>query len=174
MTETHRREPPALSRGNAILAAISALLAVSGPLWLGPWLSRGRKTGAALAAELEGAGAGRRLLAGGADLLLAYLLMLIPVIGWALACAFLLFRDALFSGRSPGRRLAGVALVVETEGGHASFGRDAWLSFRRNAPLGLPGLQLVLVPVEAILLLLGRARIGERLAPQTRAVRRRG
>jgi hypothetical protein len=101
------------------------------------------------------------------DLLVAWFLMLVPFVGWAAAAASLLLRDSLFGGRSVGKRLTGLVTVMRTEEGPRGLGGDHLTSFLRNAPLGLPVIQLLLVPVEFVLLLLGRRRLGERFAPGT-------
>ncbi|MHC5040372.1 MAG: RDD family protein [Planctomycetota bacterium] len=122
-------------------------------------------------ADLPPANAGPRILAGLIDLTLAFGLLQIPFVGWALASAFLLFRDSGFRGRSPGRRAMGLALVVRREGKSHRCTGDHRTSFFRNATIGLPGVQILFLPLEGVLVLLGRRRIGERLAPDTIVVR---
>lgn len=128
------------------------------------------RAGAALA--LSPAPRGRRALAGLVDFGIAGLLLLIPWVGWALAGAFLLFRDSAFDGRGVGKRLFGLAAVRAD--GERTLAGDPLASFSRNATIGIPILQLALVPVEAVLAAAGRPRLGDLLAGGTRVVERPG
>ncbi|MHC4777770.1 MAG: RDD family protein [Planctomycetota bacterium] len=120
--------------------------------------------------EAIGAPRGPRIIAGGIDLCLAFGLLLIPYVGWALAWGFLLFRDSFLGGRGPGKRIMGLAVVVESGGSYRLLTgacRDALL---RNATMATPLLQVPMIPLEMILILTGATRIGERFAPRTKVV----
>jgi uncharacterized RDD family membrane protein YckC len=69
----------------------------------------------------------------------------------------MLFRDG-YRGRSIGKQLLGLRLI--TPGGEGS----GWLrSFIRNLPLVIPGWNLI----ELMLVLMGKARTGDRIARTT-------
>ena len=107
---------------------------------------------------------GRRAAAGFLDIALSFLLLLVPYAGWALSAGFLLFRDSLFDGRGFGKRLMGLTAARDDGAGPRTLAGDHLASFARNATVGLPLAQILLVPVEAALVLLGARRIGDRLA----------
>jgi len=102
----------------------------------------------------------RRALAALVDLLLLYGLLLVPWVGWLLALAYGLFRDALLpGGQSPGKRLAGLR-VRGGEGGRLSPAE----SFLRNLTVGVPVVQLLSIPLEAGIIVFTGRRLGDRLA----------
>ncbi len=103
-----------------------------------------------------------RLAAGAVDLSIALALGAIPYLGWLAAVVFLVVRDhRVLGGRSPGKRLLGLRRIGPS--GLADH-------LRRNLTVALPGLQFLLVPVESLLLLRGKTRLGDRWA-RTRVVR---
>ncbi len=88
------------------------------------------------------AGFGRRMLAAAADAVISLVLALLPLVGGAAAAAYMLLRDALAGGRSPGKRLANLSVVRVP-----AFERATLIdSIRRNAIFVAPDM-LVLVPI---------------------------
>lgn len=72
----------------------------------------------------------------------------------AILMAAILLRDG-YRGRSPGKRLLGLRIVTpESEG--CSYSR----SLLRNLPLVIPGWNLI----EAVMVVMGKARTGDRMA----------
>jgi hypothetical protein len=165
-------------RGAERIARAGAAIAVSllpyGGAVLGLLLlaegRRERVPGGGIPVPLVPAPLSRRAAAGFLDLALSFLLLLVPWIGWALAAGFLLFRDSLFDGRGLGKRLLGLAAAREEEGGARTLAGDHLASFARNATIGLPLAQILFGPIEAVLVLLGSRRLGDRLAGGSRVV----
>jgi hypothetical protein len=107
----------------------------------------------------EAAPRGRRLAAGLVDAGVAYLLCLIPYLGWLGATFFLALRDhRVLGGRSPGKRLLGLRMVGT---------RSAADHVRRNLTLALPLIGIVLGAVEAWRLFRRKSRLGDRWAGTT-------
>jgi uncharacterized RDD family membrane protein YckC len=103
---------------------------------------------------------GARAAAALVDFGLVYALFLIPLVGWILALLLGLFRDSLFpGGRSLGKRLMGLRVSPGDEGR-----LDPALSFKRNALVGLPLIQIVGIPLEGVVFLATGRRLGDRWA----------
>ena len=105
----------------------------------------------------------RRGLAFLVDFAIFWALGLIPLVGWMLGGIFLALRDAAWcGGRSPGKRLVGLA-IVRRDG--APWTGSALSSLQRNLLVAAPLAQFVLIPVEALLSWRGsRRRVGDRWA----------
>ncbi|MBI4617292.1 MAG: hypothetical protein HY720_27020 [Planctomycetes bacterium] len=107
----------------------------------------------------------RRLAAGAVDFLLAYLLCLLPYIGWLLGTAFVCLRDhRVLGGRSPGKRLARLRVVGAGGPERAGATLDMADHVRRNLLIAIPPLAVVLAPIETVLLACCGKRLGDRWA----------
>lgn len=98
---------------------------------------------------------GKRILAYLIDVLLMIVASLIPVAGWIAVAAYTLCRDALFDGRSVGKKAMGIR-VVNIETGQPAQVKDSIL---RNVVLLIPLFPIV----EAIILITrgGESRFGD-------------
>lgn len=74
-----------------------------------------------------------RAIAGFVDLLIVIGLSRLPdVLGFLSSCGYILFRDGVFQGRSPGKKLTGVAVSFEEDHGQPITYRESLI---RNVPL---------------------------------------
>ncbi len=145
-----------MMRARLEVALFLALASVPGLGWLLAPLVAASERPTAPDRAGERAPLSRRLSAAAVDLLLAWLVCLVPYLGWIVAALFLALRDhPALGGRSPGKRLAG--LEVAGAGGVRDHAR-------RNLTVALPFAQVFLVPVEVALLVSGRERLGDRWA----------
>ncbi|NPV70952.1 MAG: hypothetical protein HPY55_09945 [Firmicutes bacterium] len=88
------------------------------------------------------AGLGRRVLASLVDAVISLVLAMAPVVGGLAAAAYMLAKDGLMDGRSPGKKIFNLK-VVTVSGWQAATYVD---SVKRNAIFAAPDL-LMLVPI---------------------------
>ncbi|MGE5542241.1 MAG: RDD family protein [Bacillota bacterium] len=85
------------------------------------------------------AGVARRAFAFAADGVICTILALAPVVGLLLSVVYMLVRDGLMDGRSPGKRLVNLRVVRSDTGRGAAY-LD---SIKRNAIFAVPDVLLV-------------------------------
>jgi uncharacterized RDD family membrane protein YckC len=96
--------------------------------------------------ELIKADIGKRALAAIVDIVISYVIGLIPVIGWLIGAAYMALRDGFtfepVDGQSLGKKLVNVRAVVASTGQRC----DYMLSIKRNLPFIIPMIFMV-IPV---------------------------
>ncbi|MGE5485259.1 MAG: RDD family protein [Ignavibacteriales bacterium] len=85
------------------------------------------------------AGLARRALAFAADGVICMVLALVPVVGLLLSAVYMLARDGLMDGRSPGKRLVNLRVVRSDTGRGAAYVD----SVKRNAIFAVPDVLLI-------------------------------
>ena len=96
--------------------------------------------------ELSKADIGKRAVAAVIDVVISYIVGLIPVIGWLIGAAYMALRDGLtfepFVCQSLGKKLLNLRAVVVETGKNCDYG----LSIKRNLPFIIPMIFMV-IPV---------------------------
>ena len=96
--------------------------------------------------DLSKADIGKRAVAAIIDVVISYIVGLIPVIGWLIGAAYMALRDGFtfepFVGQSLGKKLLNLRAVVVETGGNC----DYVLSIKRNLPFIIPMIFMV-IPV---------------------------
>jgi len=97
--------------------------------------------------ERKKANLGRRIVASLIDGVISLVIGLVPLVGGLVAAAFMLTRDGLFDGQSPGKRIMGLKVVSMGSGREATYAD----SIRRNAIFAIPDLVMV-IPVIGVVI----------------------
>jgi len=90
---------------------------------------------------------GKRVVAAIIDGLIGGLISLVPVVGAVVGFAYMLLKDGLLDGASPGKKALGLRVVAVDSGAGATYGD----SLKRNLIFAIPNL-ITIVPVLGVMI----------------------
>ena len=92
--------------------------------------------------EFQKADLGRRIVASIIDGIISGVVGLIPFVGGVIGFAYMLIKDGLLNGSSPGKKAISLKVVVRETGDSAGYAE----SVKRNIIFGIPSL-IMIIPV---------------------------